>query len=488
MKEKMLKLIEGYKSLSIPAKASIWFLFCNILQMGLNVMTTPIFTRIMTTDQFGIVNKYNAWRSIIMIFTSLNLSYGVFNNAMVKYEDSKTRDEYISSMQGLYCMITIAFFVVYYIFREPLNVRLGMNTTLVVLLFVELLTYPALLFWSGRQRYEFKYQKLVFVTVFMTIIMVLLNIITVVIFEEKEVAKIGSTVFVNGMIGGFFLIYHFIKGRKIYISSFWKYALAFNVPLIPHYLSEMILSQSDRIMISDFVGDTATANYSVAYSIVLIMQLIMQAISASIVPWGYERLKRKEYKEILKVENALIVLIAGCILVITLFVPEIIYLFAGAKYVEAIYVIPPIALSILFMFFYEMFSLVEFYYEKNIYIMVASVVAAILNVALNYIFIPKYGYYAAGYTTLICYVLYAFAHFCFYRLIARKKMNGVHIFDMKVVLFSAFFMLGVILLLNLVYDKWLVRYLVALLILVVAYIKRTSIIALFQMVRTKPQE
>ncbi len=485
MKALVKKALNIYHSLSTPAKASLWFLFCNILQMGLNVLTTPVFTRMMTTDQFGMTNTFNSWRSILMIFTSLNLSYGVFNNAMVKNEDSKTRDEYISCMQGLYCMITLSAFAIYLITRKWCNQLLDMSTGLVILLFLDLLCYPALLFWSGRQRYEFKYKKLVLVTILMSVAYIVAGIVAVYFSVNKDVAKIASGVLVNVVFCGFFLVYNFAKGKKIVIPEFWKFALAFNIPLIPHYLSEIVLTQSDRIMISKLENKTATANYSIAYSIVLLMQLIMSAISASFLPWGYGCLKQKNYKAMRNMSNLLMVLIASCIFVLMMFVPEVIYVFAGSKYADAVYVIPPIALSVFFMFLYDLFSTVEFYCEKNIFVMIASVLAAAVNVVLNWYFIPIYGYHAAGYTTLFCYGAYALGHYIFYKITCKKALDNAKIYDEKWILGVSLVMFVITLLVNLVYDKILIRYGLAFIIIGIVIWKRNLIIERFKEMKEK---
>lgn len=488
VKKTVRHLIEMYKGLSTPAKASIWFLICNILQMGLNVLTTPVFTRIMSQEEFGITNTYNSWRSILMIFTSLNLSYGVFNNAMVRYEDSRIRDQYVSSMQGLYCLITITFFGIYLIFQKPLNALIDMPPEMIMLLFADLLTYPALLFWSGRQRYEFKYRWLAIVTITMSVVNVAAGILSVYFSDDKAMAKVASNVIVNVVFCGFFLLYHFIKGRKLLVWKFWKYALAFNIPLIPHYLSEMILTQSDRIMITKYDSAAATANYSIAYSIVLIMQMITSAISASYVPWAYGCLKHKDYNAIKKMGNILLLLISGCVFLLTMFVPEIIYVFAGKSYMDSIYCIPPIALSILFIYLYELFSTVEFFYEKNIFVMIASVVAAALNVFLNWHFIPIYGYYAAGYTTLFCYILYAVGHYFVYKFICKKELKIKAVYDGHFIFIVIFFMCVFTAFVNMFYDKQLFRYLAALAVIVVMFIKRNVLIEKLKVMKEKVKD
>lgn len=485
MKKIVKTLLEQYKGLSTPVKASLWFLICNVLQAGLGVISTPIFTRMMSTDEYGVFNTFNSWRSILMIFTSLNLSYGVFNNAMVKHEDSKTRDEYISCMQGLYCLITVAFIIFYCFTWKWCNKALGMSTEIIVLLLIDLFCYPALLFWSGRQRYEFKYKWLVVVTLLMAVLNILVGIIFVKFAVHKDVAKILSGVLVDVIFCGFFLIYQFLKGRKFCIPKFWKYALAFNIPLVPHYLSEIILNQSDRIMISKIVGPTATANYSISYSIVTMLQLVMSAINASFLPWAYGCIKNKQYKEMKKMVNILMVMIGAIIIVLMLFAPELILLFAGRRYAGAVYVIPPIAMSIFFMFFYDMFSTVEFYFGKNIGVMVASVISAVLNIALNEILIPKFGYYAAGYTTLICYFIYALGHYFFYRNACKKNLDGERTFDEKALLIGAIVMMGITLLINLVYPYIWLRYVIVVIIVTIFVWKRNFFIDKFKMMKSK---
>ena len=63
MKIKFLiqKLKSKIDSLSLPVKASIAFMLCSFLQRGISTLTTPIFTRILTTEQYGYYNIFNSW-------------------------------------------------------------------------------------------------------------------------------------------------------------------------------------------------------------------------------------------------------------------------------------------------------------------------------------------------------------------------------------------------------------------------------------------
>lgn len=85
----------------------------------------------------------------------------------------------------------------------------------------------------------------------------------------------------------------FYKGKCFFNKRYWKYALLFNVPLIPHYLANYALGQSDRIMIGKLIGSSEAAFYSVAYTISMMMMLIISAINNSFIPYLYKELDKK---------------------------------------------------------------------------------------------------------------------------------------------------------------------------------------------------
>ena len=388
-------------------------------------------------------------------------------------------------MQGLYGFITLGFFIIYLIFHVPANAFMDMSTSTVVLMFADMLCYPAFLFWQSRQRYEFKYRWLVIITLLMSSVNIFGGVIVVYFSESKDLARIAFSVIVDVCFCGFFFVWHFIKGRTVCVPKFWKFALKFNIPLVPHYLSEILLSQSDRIMISQLVSYTAAANYTVAYSIVTMLQLIMNAVSASFIPWAYEKIKHGLFDDIRKLSITLMLGISSLMLILMLLAPEIIYVFAGSDYISSIYVVPPLTMSVFFLFLYEMFSLAEFYYGKTVFVMFASIVAAGLNVLLNFIMIPIFGYYAAGYTTLICYFIYAIAHYILYRMVSRKEMDGVKLFNVKAIVITGIILGAITFLINLIYSYMIIRYAILAAIIVVVIYKRKAIISQIGMLKSK---
>lgn len=470
------KYIDKYKSLPVQARASFWFLICQFLQRGISVITTPIFTRLLSTSEYGQFNVFNSWQGIISVFVTLNLFSGVFAQGMVKYEDKKK--EYASSLQGLCFTLCLMWTIIYVIFHNFFNNLFSLTTTQMLAMLVIIWTSAVFSFWSSSERIDFKYRKLVIVSLIMSIVTPTVGIIFVLNAKDKVTARILAIALVSLIGYGWMFIHHMIQGKKFYDSFFWRHALRFNIPLIPHYLSMTVLNSSDRIMINDMVGSSAAGIYGLAYSVSSIMTIFNTALMNTIEPWLYKKIKAQRIKDIAKVAYPSFILIAVVNILLIALAPEIVSIFAPSDYYDAIWVIPSVAMSVFFQFLYTFFAVFEFYYEKTKFITIATASGAILNIILNYIFIKIFGYYAAGYTTLFCYMCFALYHYHFMKKICNTYLNGTRPYDTKILISIAIVFLVLGFGLQITYSNRILRYGLLLVILISLFIKRKDIIAM----------
>ena len=98
----------------------------------------------------------------------------------------------------------------------------------------------------------------------------------------------------------------------------------------------------------------------------------------------------------------------------------------GHKYDESRAAAMPIVLAMFLSFMYSFPSAVEYYYKKTKLIAIGTMSAAALNIILNLIFIPKYGWIAAAYTTVFCYLIYYIMHVIF-----AYRVHGGMVYDMR---------------------------------------------------------
>jgi O-antigen/teichoic acid export membrane protein len=374
---------------------------------------------------------------------------------MLKYENNL--DAYTSTMQGLSSIITFILFLIYIIFMKQLNILFNLPTVLILLLFTQCLFNPAFNFWVARQRFEYKYKALIVITLCISILTPIFGIIFIKLRQYKGEAIVIGTVFAQLLFFIFFYIYNFIKGKQFFNGTYWNFALQFNIPLIPHYLAGIILGQADRIMIDRIVGRREAGIYSLVYSLSQAMHIATNGVNASLVPWTYQKIKAQQYINIRKTTNILVVFLACTILAFIAIAPEIVHIIATPDYYDAIWIIPPVVTSVYFTFLYTLFANVEFYFEKTSFIMIASVIAAGINIVLNFIFIPQYGYFAAGYTTLVCYIVFAITHYLFMKKVCREA-NITKIYDIRFIFIVSLGLIILSFVFMLLYKALIIRY------------------------------
>ena len=171
-------------------------------------------------------------------------------------------------------------------------------------------------------------------------------------------------------------------------------------------------------------------------------------------------------------------MIAGVNLLLILLAPEAVRIFAPQEYYEAIWVIPPVAMSVYFMYAYDLFAKFAFYYEKTKVIMTASVLGALLNVVLNYIFIKRFGYIAAGYTTLVCFMVYSIAHYVFMRKVCRDCCDGKYPYETRKIVLITIPFLAAGFIFMATYNYPVIRYGLVGTAMVVAIIMRKRIVGI----------
>lgn len=476
-------LIKKYKEMSIELKATLWFTFCLAVQKGVAVITTPVFTRLMSTQQYGQYSVFNSWLQIFSIITTLKLTGAVFNKGMSKYKND--RDAYTSTMQTVTLLITIIITGIYLIFRKYINELTGLPTFIMLAMFLELMVDPAVNFWTLRKRYEYQYKVVVIRTVSYVVLNAIIGIIVVAMSEEKGYARILSSVVVSFCFGLMLFVANLANGKKILKKEYAVFAITFNTPLLLHYFSQYVLDQFDRIMIQKMDSVSAAGKYSVAYSAGALLMIITQGINSSLVPWQYKKLEEKKFKSLDDVLYQTYLIILGTVMLFSAFAPEVMKVLAGPKYYQAVYVVPPVALGMLFLHMYTSVANIEFYYSLNKFTMYISMVGAALNVVLNYIFIKMFGYVAAAYTTLVCYIIFAFSHYIYVSVNVKKIEKIDKMMDSKrIVILSAISVLYCIGI-SLVYDNTIARIVIIAAISVIIFIKRETVLGTFKTMKKR---
>ncbi|MBR3764383.1 MAG: oligosaccharide flippase family protein [Clostridia bacterium] len=450
-----------FRDASPAVKASMAYMVCTFLQKGVSLLTTPIFTRLLTTEQYGYYSVYNSWLAVIKIFSTLMLAGTVYMQAVVKFQED--RDRMTGAVAGLGTMTTLTVTLIYLLFREQINALLDVDTLIMTCILITAWEELLLDLWAVQQRVDYAWKRLVALTLAVTVLKPALGILSVLATEVfKAEARIVSAVAVDVVAYSGFFVLFIRRGKTLFDRRYWKYFLAFSIPLLPHFLTRIVLNHSDTLMIKALCGESAAGIYNLAHSLAWMLTLVTNALLNTINPWIFQRIRERTFDKIGGAVYLTSALVAGAGLCLTCVAPEAVRIFAPAEYHGAVWLIPPLVASVFFTYLYSLFSDFEYYYEAKANILLASVIGGVLNIALNYVFIGRYGYVAAGWTTMACFVFLACAHFAAMRRILRKREGAVTAIALRPVLLitAAFLLLSALCMLT--YDLPVLRYAVLL--------------------------
>ena len=466
----MIQLVlKQYHTMPKGAKASFWTIISSIFLKGMGFITLPIFTRLLTTSEYGILSIYGSWVSLFSILITFTVWGGVFNVGMVKYPN---RAKFVSAIQGLsVSSVMICFFIALFIL-DPLDSLLGMSSFLVICMFIEILVSIPFNIWLSEQTYDFYYKKKILLTIGMSILNPILGYFAIINFPWHVEARVLSGLIPQIIVSFYFFVKQQKRGKVFFDASLWRYVLGFNSVLILHYLSMQVLNQSDRIMINAFCGSSEAGIYSVAYNFAILLNLISNGMNSSLTSYVYRCMKAGTITKLAKINSLAAILVGGCALLLIALVPDIFKFMLPPDYYDALWIVPPVTLAAFFMYLYPMFGAIEFYYEVNKYVTFASCIGALLNIVLNAIFIPIFGYIVAAYTTLFCYICFAVSHYYFMKQILYKRGDNRKIFDGKKLFRISVIISLLSFVLLFLYEVRLYRWLFIFLLLILLLIKR----------------
>ena len=394
------------------AKAGVGYTVGNILLRGISVISAPLFARIFTVQDNGAYSTYQAYVNIIYIILGLALHTSL-KNAKNDYKDKIHK--YASDLLLLIGINSLVCFGIFAVLSKWMVSVMHLNKgSLLYLVVIESFILAIITYYNSYLSVDYNYKEYVVISVIYSVSTLAISVLLMYTLynSERYMGRVMGT-FIPGVVVGGYIIYNICrKARPSFDISNYKYALALSLPIIPHGLSQILLAQFDRLMINSTYGEYENGLYSFAYTIGSTFFIVSSAIDTSWTQWFFDKMENKEENllKIRKVTDVYVVFMAIIACCMLLAGPELMIIIGGDKYVEGIMAIFPITLSMFFAFLYNIPASIEYYYKKTGFIAVGTVSAAILNVVLNLIFIPKYGYIAAAYTTLACYVFYYLIH------------------------------------------------------------------------------
>ena len=343
-------------------KSGIWYTLANFITKAIGFLTTPIFTRLLSHNEYGLYSNYNSWLSTLIILATLNLG-STFISA--RFDHEKDFDSYISSVLVLSSGSTIVFALLFNCFPAYFSSLIGVDIGYLNIMIIYMLLYSAVDMFQVRERYYYKYKVSVAISLFIAVSTALLSVVLVLGFENKLFGRILGSAVPTVVLGIVLYTVILFRGKKVRIA-YWKYALPICLPYIPHLLSLTLLNSMDKMMITKICGAEDNALYSVAYSCGAIITMLITSMNTAFSPWLGEHLNDKNYSEIRRISKYYICLFVYASCGIMLLSPELLLIMGGKGYENAIYVMPPVAFGCVCQFLYTLYVNVEQFSKKTV--------------------------------------------------------------------------------------------------------------------------
>lgn len=435
------------------SKSVVWQLIGKSLLQGIAFFTAPIFTRILTPKDYGLVSLYCSWVSIITVFIGLNVGSSV-GNARIKFADENIYS-YLSSIITISLIPFVLILCVSIFFNKQLVNILGLKSDLMFLLVLQSFsTFLIDLFVLKLDVYK-EVEKSAILSLMQTILVIALSLILVIKFDLKATGRIIGQAIPTIVIGLLILITVYSKGKVFWNSKYNKFCLVFSLPLLGHSLGNLLYTQTDRIMLRWMISETELGVYSVSYALCSILMIIYMAFNNAWVPFYYDMKRDGEIDSIIahsKRYIRLFTLICVCFLLISV---DIFKLIAPKEYWDGIKIIPVLVLSFYFGFLYLFPANFEFYNCCTKLIPIGTILSALINIVINFLLIPKYGMIGASIGTFVShFFLFVFHEFIALHIIKQDFEYKLDFYSLWVIIIFLSALISFLLEKN-IYIRWM---------------------------------
>jgi O-antigen/teichoic acid export membrane protein len=210
----------------------------------------------------------------------------------------------------------------------------------------------------------------------------------------------------------------------------------FGLPMIPVSLCGAVMHNADRFLIRYFCSLSDVGLYSLGYLFPMSLNALVLGSFNSI--WGgatlYEISKAEDAPfQYGRIATYFMSFFVTCMFALALFSKSIVRIFAAPAFFEAHQIIPIVCFGFCLHAFYSFTTMGAFIKGKTSILIPAYIIPAILNIVANMVLLPRFGYGAAAWTTVLTYGVFAFLSW-----FVCRKMIQIHFETTRLVkLFSA---------------------------------------------------
>lgn len=359
----------------------------------------PFYTRVMSTEDYGIADVLVQTCNLLIPFATVGI-----NNAIIRFGLDRG-----SNKKGVFTigLITIAAGFVLMALCDPIISQVSVLKGYTVYLYLFVLA-SALHGLCSQFARAIGYIRFYAINgIFATALTIVLNILFLAVFKWGVKGYIWSTIITDFTCAALvFLLtrlHRFVRFKMVTKELYMK-MLSYCMPLIPNTVCSLIVSISDRYLITYMIGEAANGIYAVSNKIPTILMIVANIFAEA---WQISAVTEEEGRErffsrVCGVYQAIAFTTASLLIVTAQLSTKIL---AAPSYYEAWRYIPILVSATTFSCIATFLASIYMVEKKSMCTLVTTMLGAVINIALNTWWIPVYGIYGAAAATLISYFI-----------------------------------------------------------------------------------
>ncbi len=394
-------------------KSSGIYALSSLVSPLISLVLAPFLTRHLSHTAYGALAVMNTAITLLAALTQLGLNAAFFRAYNYDYEPQKDRLGVLSTVVVLISLTSLCTVVVMMLTAPWLSTLLfdnesfsgALKAAALALLFQNL-AVPGLA-WLRAESRALSYSLL---SIANLVIALGTNIVLVGMLHMGIEGSLIATASGYAFVGICTLPIILIRAGLSLRLDIARGLLSFGVPMIFSIVSVWVLQLSDRFLLGRLGSLAQTASYTVAYSLGSVVSVVVLSPFTLAWPSALFTIARKDdapqvFKVVFRWFGMFLLFAAFALTFVS---TVALYVFFPPAYHSADSIIPIIVMSTVFYGIYNIFTTGISIQRKTWFVVVFTALSAFVNVAVNLILIPLYGSMGAAISTLLAYALLAF--------------------------------------------------------------------------------
>lgn len=380
-------------------KQSFYYALGEIVPKIVSFLLLPIYTRFLSTTDYGILNYTNSFVMFLFVLCTLSL-----NTYLLRYYFDKDDETYRKKIVGNIFLtiagVNILFSVLSYLFLplfiEKYNIQVPWKPYFQLALlnnFLEVFSVVPLVFYRVRQQAQW----FLWLSLSKTLVQMLLTFLLIVVLDWGILGHYYGRLF---SLIPFFIIYWVIMIKNVQFNiniPQIKQALRFSMPLLPGALAYIALSMSDRLILERYVSVGLIGIYSLAYTLAFTLNMVIQGFYKAFEPEMFKQYGTSTFDSFIqKAQNSFFFITYLGAMVLTLFSQEVFKIMASAEFYSGYLLIPILMIGVLMTAQNVIFGGIIIAEKRSKVMGFATFVGAVISILFNLSFIPLGGIYATA--------------------------------------------------------------------------------------------